>query len=375
MQTQLYFEGIKEGVRWREAPLPRLVEDTDALVKPIVVARCDFDTQCLFEKLHLMLRMGLRAGAVDTRVCDHFGAEPFAPPFAVGHEFIAEVAECGEAVTAFSPGDRVVVPFQVSCGECEPCQSARSGECAGLPPSSLFGFGDRGGRFGGALCDLMRIPFASHMLFRLPKELSPIALASAGDNLTIAYQGVAHSLKERPDSRVLVLGGGCASIALYAIGIAAALGVPSVDYVDIDHDGNGARRMEVAERLGARAAFTLDKFVASGEYDLCVDASSSAAALERGLSSLARGGVCNCIGMHFGAAVRLPLFPMYMNGVTLRVGWGNPREDMESLLTWIGRSTFDPGLLNTCRADWSEAHRAWLEPGTKVVLVRSGVEG
>ena len=374
MQAQLFFEGTQQGVRWREVALPGLDSDSDALVRPLAVARCDFDAPYLFDKLHLMLRMGLRANMVDEEVPGYFGPEPFAPPFAVGHEFVAEVVRCGSAVHGFSAGDRVIVPFQVSCGSCAACLRGASGSCSGVRAGSVFGFGERGGRFGGAVCDLVRIPFAQHLLVKLPAALSPVTMACAGDNLTVAFQGVVPGLRARPDAKVLVLGGGCASIGLYAVGFACAQG-SDVTYVDTDHDQRAATRRLAAERLGARAVLTLDQLGSDARYDLCVDASSSAEALQKGLRSLRVGGECNCIGLHFGASVRLPLFPMCMRGITLRTGWGNPREDIEAMLTHLARSSFDPSLIVSQRADWAEAESAWLEPGTKLVIARAELKG
>src|SRR3954451_11254717 len=81
-------------VDWREAPAPALQGDGEALVRPLAVAMCDLDAVFLG------------------------GVIPIAEPFALGHECVAEVLEVGDAVSHVVPGDRVVVPFQISCGTC-----------------------------------------------------------------------------------------------------------------------------------------------------------------------------------------------------------------------------------------------------------------
>jgi threonine dehydrogenase-like Zn-dependent dehydrogenase len=77
-----------------------------------------------------------------------------------------------------------------------------------------------GGDWGGALADLVRVPFADAMLVELPEGVSPTAVASASDNLPDAWRAVAPFLAESPGADVLVVGGWGRSIALYAVAIA-----------------------------------------------------------------------------------------------------------------------------------------------------------
>src|SRR5216684_7914521 len=82
-------------LQWLDAPEPQLGSDQAALVRPRAVATCDLDALIIS------------------------GQSPFEPPFAIGHECVAEVVEAGDAVTSAVPGQLVSVPFQISCGECE----------------------------------------------------------------------------------------------------------------------------------------------------------------------------------------------------------------------------------------------------------------
>src|SRR3954463_3291631 len=213
-----------DALEWRDGGSPLTLEsDEAALVRPIAVATCDLD---------------------DLIVA---GRAPFPAPYAIGHEGVAEVVDVGDAVTGFSPGDRVIVPFQVSCGFCGPCLGGRTGNCATVPWGSTYGFGFGDAYWGGFLADLVRVPYADHMLVPLPAGMSPEAAASASDNIPDGYRAVSMLRDRWPGAPVLVVGGAAAgSIALYAVGHAVALGSERGVYVDEDE----ARRA-IASRLGA----------------------------------------------------------------------------------------------------------------------------
>lgn len=190
---------IRKGrLEWREVPEPKLEGPQEALVRPLAVARCDLDAAILF------------------------GQFPLRGPFALGHEFVAEVTSCGEAVKGFSPGQKVVVPFQISCGACPKCQRHLTGRCStvglGSMPvaGAMYGLGAAGGHWGGALSDLVKVPYADSMLLLLPEGIAPHCLASASDNLPDAWRTVGPYLKQQPESPVLIVGGGAWSIGLYA---------------------------------------------------------------------------------------------------------------------------------------------------------------
>lgn len=370
MQRQLFFEGSTQGVAWRETPLPRLENDDDVLVRPLVVARCDLDRPYLFDRLPDLLELGLRSTMVDPAVLEHFGPHPFAPPFAVGHEFVAEVSKVGPAVTTLVPGDRVIASFQISCGRCSNCLHGTTANCGTVEQSSVFGFGPSGGGFGGAICDLMRIPFGNHMLLPVPAALPSKTAVAAGDNLCVAWQAVVPELRQRPGARVLVLGGGCPSIGLYAVGLAARHSQAYVDYVDVDRDEDAASRLALAERLGARRALSASRFRSAAAYDLCVDASGSGELLAQGLRALRHGGVCNNVALQFSLGATLPITPMYLRGVTLRCGWGDPRQAMTELLATLADESFDPCDVHLPSAAWSDAAEAWMQPYGKVIVER-----
>src|SRR3984957_11604848 len=152
-------------VRWEDAPEPELAGPGGALVRPVAVATCDLDVAVLA------------------------GRYPF------GHEAVAEVVRVAPEVAAIQPGDLVVVPFQISCGQCPPCLRGRTGNCAAHPRMSTYGLGVMGGLdWGGLLADLAFVPHADAMLVPLPGGVNPLAVASASDNIADAWRAVGPAL-------------------------------------------------------------------------------------------------------------------------------------------------------------------------------------
>src|SRR5436309_6248076 len=188
-------------IEWRDVPEPRLESGTDALVRPLAVARCDID---LF----------LTSGFV-----------PLRGPFALGHEAVAEVVDIGDSVTGVTRGQRVVVSFEVSCGDCRSCHAGHTANCDRYPVLSDYGMQPLSGvEYGGMLSDLVRVPHAAVMLAPLAPGLDPVALASVSDNVLDGYRAVAPHLRSLPGADVLIVCHEGKSIPLYAVQAALALG-------------------------------------------------------------------------------------------------------------------------------------------------------
>ena len=158
----------------------------------------------------------------------------------------------------------------------------------------------RASGFGGALSDVLRMPYADAMLLPLPAGVSPAAAASAGDNIADAWRTVGPFLRNRPGASVLILGGaGASSIPLYAAGIAVALGAERVDYHDSDE-----KRLAMARRVGAKATATSTWPKRLGSYAVTVESCQDAAGLACALRSTEPGGHCTSTSIYFGGGSR-----------------------------------------------------------------------
>src|SRR2546423_7032434 len=288
----LTYVGARE-LEWRDSEPVALKSDDAALVRPIAAATCDLDALIVA------------------------GASPFPAPFVIGHEGVAEVVEVGDRVTAVAPGDRVVVPFQVSCGTCGPCKDGRTGNCATVPWSSTYGFGFGDAYWGGFLDELVNVPYADHMLVPLPAGVAPEAAASASDNIPDGFRTVSLLRDRWPGAPVLVVGGaGPGSVGLYAVGHAIALGAERVLYVDEDE-----QRRAIAERLGAETLAEIPDRLGE-RFPITVDASAHPRGLELALRATAPDGTCTSTGIYFDPKdiPQFPLFEMYVRNTIFVTG-------------------------------------------------------
>jgi alcohol dehydrogenase len=328
-------------LEWQEKEDPRIEGPLEAVVAPIAAAACDLDA--------------LIAS----------GKAPFPAPLALGHECVGRVAQIGDAVKKVKVGDTVVVPFQISCGNCLPCQSGFTGNCASVPPFSTYGFGMRGTPFGGVFSDSVRVPFADGMLVPVPATVAPATVASLGDNIADGWRAVAPVVSANPQAKVLVIGGELRSVGLYAAACAVALGARQVDYVDTDVD-----RLQRASAVGANAIEgpTESK---RGAYTLAIDASGTELGLRCALSSLEFEGTCCSLGIFWDNKTPLPLLDMYVTGVTLRTGRAHVRPSIPSILELIEQGRLRPELITSNTVSWTDLPRALVAGGyTKLVATR-----
>jgi len=335
-------------LEWQDVPAPRILSAGDALVRPISVARCDLD---------LYIACGL---------------VKYPGPFAFGHETIAEVVECGDAV-GFTPGTRVAVPFQLSCGRCANCRRGLTNSCEAYPFGAAYGLKPTSGReFGGALSDLMYVPFADHMLVPLPKGIDPVVAASAPDNIADGWRAVASHLKERPGGSVLVIGGLAQSVGLYAAGCAVALGAGRVLYLDDD-----AARRDRAAALGAAAdELALDEGRAPEEqFDGVVEAAGDEASLAFAVRSTAPNGVLTSVAIHLTATTAIPLTRAYYKGFTFHTSRVNSRTELPGVLSCLECGSLHPQHVTSRVTSFSEAIEAMTDPGPKVIFVAEKTGG
>ena len=225
------------------------------------------------------------------------------------------------------PGDIVVVSFQMSCGRCENCGRGFTNACSAYPARAAYGLKPSSGtEFGGAMAELIHVPFADHMLLKVPVGIDPLAIASIADNIPDGWREVAPQLSVWPGARVLVLGGVAQSIGLYAAGLAVSLGAGEVIYLDDD-----ATRRAVAARMGARAEqLAVADRDGAEKFEITVDASGNPDVLRFAFASRAASSAAR-----FAVVFDFPVPPRYECTDTIDIC---PLSDVPSAATALRRA-------------------------------------
>jgi threonine dehydrogenase-like Zn-dependent dehydrogenase len=334
IQTLTFIE--KNKLEWRERAAPRIEAATDAIVRPIAATTCDVD--------QMIMR----------------GQTPLEGPFSIGHEACGRVIDVGSGVSHLQPGDIVSIPWHISCGECSRCLAEQYAYCETFPRRAMFGH-PMGGDWGGLFDDYVRVPSANHMLMKLPDGIDPRAAASVSDNVGVAWEVLHDEMKAKPDARILIMGGS-ASICLYCVDMARALGAKELIYCDYS-----SRRVEIARTYGA-TAHKSPPDPKWGEFDIIIDASGNQEWLHTGLQMLVPHGYCDSVGIYFDD-VKFPIYEMYMRDVRFRIGRGNARRAMPHVLDLMHRKCLCPEHATTATHDWAEAPECLLA-SAKPLLVR-----
>jgi alcohol dehydrogenase len=343
MEQLFYIEPRR--VEWRDIPQPKLADAQDALVRPITVATCDIDT-------------GLIHGLV-----------PFPGPFPLGHEGVGEVIEIGSNVTRITVGQRVIIPFQISCGTCARCQRGLTASCKSVNPGAMYGLEPLCGPWGGFLSDVVRVPWADHMLVPLPDGVDPVSVASLSDNVLDGWRTVAPFVTDPPNTSLLVVGGAAPSVQFYTIAVARALGVGRIDYVGSAESGAGADLPEKASRIGANVIKDPDD-VRNGNYTITVCSSSEPEALRFALHATEPDGTCVANIISFQGDVPLPMLSMYTRGVRLVTGRVNARAVLPTVLDLVVTGALQPEGVTDAVVAWSDAADALVAEPQKLVFQR-----
>jgi alcohol dehydrogenase len=336
-------------LRWRDVSAPPPPGPAGAIVHPIAAATCDLDCPLVH------------------------GATQLALPLQLGHECVADVLAVGERVTTVKVGDRVVVPFQINCGLCPPCRAGHTGNCASVPPVSMYGMGLAAGHWGGAFSDELAVPYADAMLVALPDGIDPVAAASVADNVCDAHRHIAPHLPallaDDPDSEVLILAATTPrtlftpSVPLYTGLIAQAHGARNVTFADARPSVRAH-----AERLGLHALHPR-QLRRRRPAPLVVDVSAADEGLA--LANTAPDGICTSSGgLHRSA--RIPLLKMYTRNATFYVGRTHARAVIPEVLDLMAQGRLHPEAIPMNVASLDDAPRALREHfsggGVKTVL-------
>jgi threonine dehydrogenase-like Zn-dependent dehydrogenase len=342
----------RRDVRVDEVPDPGIKEPTDAIIRVTTTAICGSD-------LHLYEVLGPFIDEGDI----------------LGHEPMGVVEEVGSEVTHIRPGDRVVIPFNISCGHCFMCDRKLYAQCETTQVrdqgsgAALFGYTKLYGQVPGGQAQFLRVPQAHFGPIKVPEGPADERFVYLSDVLPTAWQAV--EFAEVPE------GGSVAVFGLGPIGqmsarIARHLGhrVIGVDGVperlemarrhDIEvldaqrcDDVPGAVREltggrgtdSVIDAVGMEAHGSPNAKIAQSLTSLLPDAAAGAlmkkvgvdrlAALYQGIETVRRGGTLSISGVYGGAADPLPMLQMFDKGITLRMGQAHVKRWIDDLMPLV----------------------------------------
>lgn len=336
-------------IRVEDVPDPTIIEPTDAIIRVTTTGLCGSD-------LHL-----------------YDPLSPFMTPGdVVGHEPMGIVEEVGSGVRDLAVGDRVVVPFNISCGDCWMCGQGLHSQCettqnreAGTG-ASLLGFSKLYGSVPGGQAEFLRVQFADFLPVRVPHGPVDDRFVYLSDVLPTAYQAVRYA--DLPEGGVLlVMGAGPIGDMATRFALHEGHRVIVADWVTDRLDRVRARgaetinidevddlATEVRDRTGGRGADSVIDAVGMEAHGnpvaetiikatgLLPDAAAEAvitkvgidrlAALHGSIDAVRRGGTVSVIGVYGGAASPMPLMQMFDKQIQLRMGQANVRRWTDEIL-------------------------------------------
>lgn len=252
-----------------------------------------------------------------------------------GHEYTGRVAAVGGSVTDWKVGDEVVGGPSPRCGECEYCRAGRPSLCSGRGP-----IGESDDPWQGAFADYIRVD--EKQLLRLPAGLS-LRDAALAEPLAVALHGITRS-GVRPGQRALVTGAG--TIGALTVAALVAMGV-----TDVVVSEPAESRRSLCERLGARAVEPESLVVPASPnaliddpFDVALDCSGNAQAMETALAQLKRTGVLVLVG----AGMRSPKFDsnrILLNELMITGAFCYDAGGFEAALDLLGRDEFPTDVL------------------------------
>jgi threonine dehydrogenase-like Zn-dependent dehydrogenase len=338
------YRGI-ERVDVAEVPDPVLVEPSDAIVRVGLTAICGSD-------LHL-----------------YHGKAPLEPGDTIGHEAIGVVDAVGSSVKRFAPGDRVVVSFDIACGDCWFCRKGQTQLCEDF---GFLGYGVFGGSLGGAQAERLRVPVADVNLLAVPDGLEDDRALFVGDALTTGVY--AAGLAEISDGDVVaVVGAGpvgffCAQAALPRAASVLAL--------DLDPS-----RLSIAERIGAipidvsarNAQTAVDEHTQGRGADVVIEAVGTPAAFERSVDIVRRGGTVVVMGVYTSEVVQAQIGVWWVRALQVRFAGTTPVHAWwERAMAEVQAGRLDPLPIVSHRLPLDEAARGYelfdTKQATKVLL-------
>jgi threonine dehydrogenase-like Zn-dependent dehydrogenase len=360
----------KGDVRVLDVPEPKILNPHDAIVKVSLTAICGSD-------LHLF------DGYVPTMMRGDI----------LGHEFMGEVVEVGAAVKNLKAGDRVIVPFPISCGRCWFCKEGLWALCDNTNPNAwmnetlmgyatagIYGYSHLYGGYAGGQAEYVRVPFADVNPMKIPAGLPDEKVLFLTDIFPTGYMA-AENCQIKPGDIVAVWGAG--PVGLFAIRSAWMLGAGRVIAID-----RFPERLRLAQSDGKTEVLNYEdidifdqlKDITGGRGpDSCIDAVGMEAhgtfidavmdrmkqavklqfdrahVLRQVLHSVRKGGTVSIPGVYAGFIDKIPFGTAFGKGLTLKMGQTHVHNYTKQLLERIERGEIDPSFIITHRVSLEDA--------------------
>ena len=315
----------------------------------------------------------------------------------VGHETMGEVIEIGSEVKRVKIGDKVVIAFDIACGQCEYCAEEKYSVCDNTNPNAaladalyehggaaLFGYSHIYGGYAGGQAEYLRVPFIDTNALIVPKEIEDEKVLFLSDIFPTGYMAAENLGIKRGDT---VAVWGCGPVGLMSIKSAFMLGAKRV--LAIDHYEG---RLEKAKSIGAEtinfdeADGILDEisYLTGGRGpDGCIDAVGLEAhgrtvtaivdrakaatglttdrpdALRQALQACKKGGTVSIPGVYGGLLDKIPFGAAFGKGLTLKMGQTHTQKYMRPLLQRIVAGEIDPSFVISHRIKIDEGPQAY----------------
>jgi threonine dehydrogenase-like Zn-dependent dehydrogenase len=381
------WHGSKD-VRVDTVPDPKIINPRDAIIKITSTAICGSD-------LHLY------DGFIPTMQSGDI----------MGHEFMGEVVEVGSEVKKLKIGDRVVVPFTISCGNCFFCNRDLWSLCDntnpnawmaeklyGHSPSGLFGYSHLLGGYAGGQAQYARVPFADVGPIKIPDGLDDEQVLFLSDIFPTGYMA-AENCNIQPGDTIAIWG--CGPVGIFAIASAYMLGAERVIAIDRFPERLALAKQANAEVLNyeeVNVGVALNEMTGGRGPDACIDAVGMEAhgtdaialydkvkqafrsetgrpmVLRQAIVACRKGGTVSVPGVYGGFIDKVPMGAIVNKGLTLKSGQTHVHRYLHPLLERIQNRDIDPSFIISHRLPLEQAPHAYeifknkKENCTKVVL-------
>lgn len=356
-------------VRVETVPDPTILNARDAIVKITTTAICGSD-------LHLY------DGYIPTMQKGDI----------LGHEFMGEVVELGPGVKNLKVGDRVVVPFPISCGNCFFCQRNMFSLCEnsnpnallaeklwGHSPCGIFGYSHLLGGYAGGQAEFARVPFADVGPIRIPEGLDDEKVLFLSDIFPTGYMA-AEACDIQPGDTIAVWG--CGPVAQFAIKSAVLLGAERVIAIDRFPERLRMARQQGAETLNYEQVDVMEalrELTGGRGPDACIDAvgmeshtagmigiydkikqnlmleTDRPQALRQAIMACRNGGTVSIPGVYGGFIDKIPFGSIMNRGITIKTGQTHVHRYLKPLLQRIVEGQIDPSFVITHRIGLRDA--------------------